>query len=76
MKTKKLGGQKMIVEEFTMEEMKEYLEHLIKYSDSPEKLSKMAASIHGKDRIRFYQDSKTFKIFTPEKMVWNDNFEH
>ena len=66
MKTKHRGHGRLIIEEFTVSELKEYLTSVIKYTDDMRVLVKMADGAQ-EGKTKFLDESGTFKIETLDR---------
>lgn len=67
MRTNFRQGKRLIVEEFSLDEFKEYLMHVVKYSDSLKQLAAIGDAIHGNNSSRFNRDTKEFRLETFDK---------
>lgn len=66
MKTKHRGQDKLVVEEFTVGQIKEYLTSVVKFSMNMEQLARMAIAAQD-GRAYFAKTSQLFKIETIDK---------
>lgn len=62
MKTMYRKGRRLVVEEFTEEELKEYLQCFIQQTNRKDILVKIASAVHGKDMCEFREGE--FRIYT------------